>query len=91
MALGGILVFLLFFFIPITYCLSQKYRDTIEGEDDLFEVASKKFKKEDYKEQNPMSGEPGEIGKGLQSYSISNQAKQVSFGYDGKKTNQFQS
>ena len=65
MALGAILVFLIFFFIPITYFLSQRYRDKIEGEEEPFEEASKKFKKEDYKEQNPMSGEQGEIGKGL--------------------------
>ena len=38
-----------------------------------------------------MSGEPGDIGKGLQSYSISKKAKQVSIGYNSKKTNQFQS
>lgn len=63
MALGAIGVFLLFFFIPITYFLSQNYRDKIQDTGEYFN--SKEFKKEDYKEQNPMSGEPGEIGKGL--------------------------
>lgn len=48
MALSAIAVFLLFFFIPITYRLSQAYRDRIEGEEEPFEEASNKFKKEDY-------------------------------------------